>query len=593
MKLQLKIMLMIAAVAALFLSSVIVSNVSVSRMGAAVNDIGTRMQEKELLSDFSLRTYELALLSSAIIAESGTWLNPQNEETFKEIARAHEGFSGRVQASTLDQASKKSLLDVDNSFTTLLTTVKERLIDPLNNGRTVDSVGVRILVDSEGDFQRSTLQEIMKRIDADMEETRVRGQKTSSQVRLVVLGTGLVALILSALVALFLPRTITRPVRTITELLKSMAQGSGDLTFRLPVKSRDELGQMAGYFNGFLETLSGIMDRIKSSASQSQAIGVSLSESTAQSSSAVSQIAANVGSIKTRLSRQDGDITTSAEGTEQIMSRIDRLSEQIEQQSAAINESSASIEEMIASIKNVTRIAEQRQANTKALTEITNDGGGKVQRLLEIITTVTDNADRMTELTALINNVSSQTNLLSMNAAIEAAHAGDAGRGFSVVAEEIRKLAEMTAENAKGIAAFLKANSEQIRNAHDVGNQSGASFLRIKEEVEQTVGAFGEISTAMSEMSSGGGEILKAVGTLNDVTEGIRQASLDMQNRAREIARSMATIRSLSAESLGGINEIAQGTDSINGAMVRISDLSRENRSKIDGITEQVGQFKT
>jgi methyl-accepting chemotaxis protein len=593
MKLQLKIVLMIAVVAGLFSIAMIASSIGVSLEVSALDEMQARQEEIDFLNGYAILTYRLTLLSNSIIIESGSWLNPERSALLTEIAGVYDSYKKAIDSSTFSEDDRRALMEVGSSFESLLKTLGDDVITALQNSEYVDLVGIRILVDMEGGFQRKTLEGIEGRALQRVTETRSKAEKTATVSQRVVIISGIAALLLSILIILVLPRTITRPLRRVTDMLKTMAKGVGDLTATISVRSRDEIGEMAGYFNNFLDTLRQIVTHIKESSAESQTIGESLSESTIQSSSAVGQISASVDSIRTMLSKQDADITASADGTQQIMSRIDRLAAQIEQQSAAINESSASIEQMIASIENVTRIAGQRQANTMALVEITREGGENVVKLQEIIKAVTDNAGQMQELISLINGISSQTNLLSMNAAIEAAHAGDAGRGFSVVAQEIRKLAEMTAANAKGISTFLKANISQIESAHAVGNESGASFTKIRGEVEQTVGALTEISTAMTEMSSGGGEILKAIGTLNEVTEGIRQAYVEMQTRAKDITQAMAAVRSLSAESLGGINEIAQGTESISGAMVRISDLSRENKTKIDGITGQIQQFRT
>ena len=462
-----------------------------------------------------------------IVIESGIWLNPERVKTFQEISEEYGGFSGLLESSSFSETDKATLLEMGKSFENLLTSIDAGLISAIQNSEYLDTASVRAHVDMESGFQRQTLQSLEEQIAERAKQTRLKAEKTVSRSRLIVLISGIVALVLSVSVALVLPRTIALPVRKVADMLSSMARGAGDLTAAINVRTRDEIGEMAGYFNDFLGTLRQIIIRIKESASESRTIGESLSDSTTQSSSVVSEIAANVDSIRTRLTRQDGDITASAENTQRILGGSDRLAAQIEHQSAAVNESSSSVEQMIASIKNVARIA------------------------------------------------------------------GDAGRGFSVVAQEIRKLAEMTATNAKGISTFLKANIKQIESVQTVSAESGASFLEIRGEVEQTVGALTEISTAMTEMSAGSGEILKAVGTLNDVTEGIRQAFAEMQVQAKGINAAMGVVRSMSAESLVGISEIALGTDAINGAMVRIAELSRENKTKIDGITGQIQQFKT
>jgi methyl-accepting chemotaxis protein len=277
---------------------------------------------------------------------------------------------------------------------------------------------------------------------------------------------------------------------------------------------------------------------------------------------------------------------------DQILATVANLARRIDEQASAVAQSSAAIEEMAAAIDSVARIADRRQAAADELQRITRDGGEKVSAANQNISEISANVDDMLQMIDLINDIASRTNLLSMNAAIEAAHAGDAGRGFSVVADEIRKLAESTSENAKQVSGNLKAIVDKISSALTASMESGRAFETISSEVSEVVSAFAEITSSTAELARGSQEILSSSQSLLQITEQIRGSAGEMKVGARAISDDLVGVNEISSHALERIGRINEGAGSIERAMEQIAHLSEENRENAAEVAEKVRQFR-
>jgi methyl-accepting chemotaxis protein len=254
-----------------------------------------------------------------------------------------------------------------------------------------------------------------------------------------------------------------------------------------------------------------------------------------------------------------------------------------------VEQSSASVHEMVASLSNVASITQTKQNATKLLVSRTEDGGKILSVTTNAVQKIHDNLDSISEMVKVINDVAEQTNLLAMNAAIEAAHAGDAGRGFSVVADEIRKLAEDVSKNAKEISVELKTIIGGIETAASSSLSTNKAFTEIREEVESVYQAFEEISLSTSELSNGGEQIIKAMDLLNQITQKVRDSSMEMTTDANQMAGAMETVKRISIEVNGAMDEVTTGTLEISKAMdqataltVNLSDTSTELEDEVN-----------
>ena len=300
---------------------------------------------------------------------------------------------------------------------------------------------------------------------------------------------------------------------------------------------------------------------------------LALSGSMKDSIYTTTRINGSVLSIHDKIEVLNRDILSSLAAIEEITQTILSFGRQIEEQSSSVVQTSAAIEEMDASIGNVRGITEKKEASSDALVQKTQEGKKEMTAMGQLIDTINGNIDSVQEIIKVINNIATQTNLLSMNAAIEAAHAGSSGRGFAVVAAEIRKLSESTGENAKLIGKTLKTIIENIKDAKDFSSRNLEAYNKITSEATLLADAFREINQATSELSAGSNEIVKATQMLIDVTASIKDGSREIGLSSEEIRNSIQRIVDASRESGEETSRISEIAQTLNLIFLQISEV--------------------
>jgi methyl-accepting chemotaxis protein len=393
-----------------------------------------------------------------------------------------------------------------------------------------------------------------------------------------------------AAAAFIIARSISNPLKHIMKSFISL--GEGDLTKRLDIRRKDEIGEMAAVFNGTLEKIRNLVITIKNQSASLFDIGGTLSSSMTQTASAINQITANIQSIKTRIMNQSASVTETSATMEQITLNIGRLNTQVDQQSASVAESSAAVEEMLANIQSVSQTLSSNAGNVKGLMEASAVGRGGIHGVAEDIQEIARESEGLLEINEVMQNIASQTNLLSMNAAIEAAHAGEAGKGFAVVADEIRKLAENSGEQSKTISAVLK----KIKDSIDKITKSTEGVLNKFEAIEYGVKTVADqeehIRNAMEEQNEGSKQILDAISRLNDATQTVKDGSREMLEGSRQVIEEGKNLESATQEISSGMNEMAAGADEINAAVDRVNTISGQNKESINVLVQEVSKFK-
>jgi methyl-accepting chemotaxis protein len=247
---------------------------------------------------------------------------------------------------------------------------------------------------------------------------------------------------------------------------------------------------------------------------------------------------------------------------------------------------------MSASIDSVARVTDRKLESANEVLAITKTGGDMVGRVDAEISEVGKSVADIGQAIKLINGIAAQTNLLAMNASIEAAHAGEFGTGFSVVAEEIRRLAESSAANGKQVTAVLKQIITRIGAAQDASRQSSEALGRIGHEVTDLVGAFGEIAGSTRELAAGSREIVQASDALMRVTGEIREMSEGMGESAGRIDEARAEIDRISDQSRKAIEEISRSAKEIDEEMDQMAELSERGLDSSQQLGQAVGRFK-
>jgi len=403
---------------------------------------------------------------------------------------------------------------------------------------------------------------------------------------------GVVVLALVVLASLILARSISKPIIKVADTLKDISEGEGDLTRSIPVTSNDEIGSLAHHFNKTLEKIRNLVITIKKEAANLSSVGNDLASNMTETAAAVNQITANIQSIKGRVINQSASVSETHATMEQVVTNIDRLNGHVENQSDNVSRASSAIEEMVANINSVTETLVKNSHNVHTLKDASEIGRGGLQEVAADIQEIARESEGLLAINSLMENIASQTNLLSMNAAIEAAHAGDAGRGFAVVADEIRKLAESSSEQSKTIGIVLK----KIKNSIDKITKSTENVLTKFEAIDSSVRIVAEqesnIRSAMEEQGEGSKQILEGIGNVNEITRQVKNGSHKMLEGAKEVIQESNNLEKATQEISSGINEMASGADQINVAVNHVNEISNKNRDGIAVLTREVSRFK-
>jgi len=410
-------------------------------------------------------------------------------------------------------------------------------------------------------------------------------------INIIILISVAVLLIL-VLIAVFMSRSISKPIINVAWTLKDISEGEGDLTKRIAAKSNDEIGDLSNYFNQTMEKIRNLVWTIKYKINGLNHTSFELSVNMGKTSTAVEQISSNLDSMKTLMVKQESGAEEAGKAVGDIKTNIDSLNMMIEKQTESVNMSSSAIEEMTANINSVTRTLVENSRNVTVLTEASENGKTGVQMVAQEIQEIAHDSEGLLEINAVMNNIAAQTNLLSMNAAIEAAHAGEAGRGFAVVADEIRKLAESSGQQSKTTAAMLKKIKASIDNITKSSNDVLSRFGAIDSSVKTVSEHEQNILHAMEEQEVGGKQILESISRLRDLTSSVKKGSDNMAVSGETLVQQTNGFIQTSKETVEGMNEIVKGINQINVSVSHVNDMSLENNKNFESLKQETEKFK-
>ena len=412
--------------------------------------------------------------------------------------------------------------------------------------------------------------------------------------RLLVRLLASVALLSAVLlpVAAALSRGIVLPVRACADYAGRLAEGDFSTTVPPSALSRgDELGELARADESMARNIRSLLRAIKEETAGVAGGGEELSANMAETAASMDRIAAAAAGMRERARAQSESIARTHEETGRIREQVGLLDELIESQAACVAESSSSNEQMVANIKSVSAILQRSSASMDELVKASESGREGIEEVSSLAAGVERDSEAMLEAVDVIQNLAGQTSLLAMNAAIEAAHAGESGKGFSVVADEIRKLAEGSAEEGGKIAAALTDLKSRIDAVAASSARTSDLFGRIIVLLTEVRDQESIVKEAMQEQDLGSSQVLEAIREINAITAKVKEGSDRMLSGSEEVLRAMVVIDEATGGMSAGIDEIAAGTGLVAASVQNVNELARGTRESIARLSGEVGRF--
>lgn len=414
----------------------------------------------------------------------------------------------------------------------------------------------------------------------------------SNQLQRISLIGGFVIAIILMILELIIIRIIIGKFDSIKKNIDDLNTGDKDLTKRLEIYHNNEISQVKKSVNAFVNTVHETVREIGTANYNLRETFENVKGQLDATKNQMDNISLEIQTATSTLEAEDKGVMDTSELVAQISSNITTLNQMIDSQVEAITQASAGIEQMIGNIQSISISVDKMAGEFNELNAATVEGIEKNRIVNELLNSVLAQSKSLQDTNMVIANISSQTNLLSMNAMIESAHAGEAGKGFAVVAEEIRKLADTSATQSKSISENLKLIAENIRKVVESADLSKASFEVVSDKSNNTSELVYSIKKATEEQSEGSKHLLETLSTMNNISVSVQRSSKKIGDRALTVLDAIAGLKESSKNMAQNFNKIVSTTEVTQQTTKNLNQLTEDMTQAVNDISERIDEFK-
>jgi len=416
------------------------------------------------------------------------------------------------------------------------------------------------------------------------------GEILGSSITFLFLAIVAVIAVIFVIFYIFIVRMLM-PMNYMVETLDHISV-DWDLTKQLHLHRYDEIGTLGEFFNLTFGKIREMLVGVKGKTVSMSDTGDELASYMVKTTKDINVINSNIQIMREKVLSQADKVNAAANSMGKIISGMNNLNDHITVQADSVSQSSSAIEEMLANINSVTQTLIRNTANINSLAESSEAGRTDLRKVSNDIQEIAHESESLLEINSVMQTIASQTNLLAMNAAIEAAHAGESGKGFAVVADEIRKLAENSRKQSKTISTVLKKIKMMIDTITKSTSVVLERFQNIENEVHTVSNQESQIRNAMEEQGTGSRQILEAITQLNSVTSLVRKASSEMTVESREVLNQSNDLKRITADVAGSMDDMTQSADEISNSIIRVQEITEENKDNIISLRGEISRFK-